>query len=319
MINRAHKLLTVSFLLLVAFVHESDFARQKLSGEAKQQAPAARPRVTDPRLHTIQFDSKLIGKRLPYNVLLPRDYDNPAAKDKHYPVLCLLHGLFGHYDNWANLTRLVDYSANYDVIIVMPEGNDSWYTDSATVPSDKYETYIVAELIPDVQRRFRAIDNRNGRAIAGLSMGGYGALKFGIKYPQLFGFVASISGALGAPSYTRSDLQRSEDIWLTLPPVFGADNSATRNANDLNKLLSEVPASRVSELPFIYLDCGTEDPFFPASKSFSELLLSRKIPHEYRERPGNHSWTYWGTQVQEVLRLAEKQFHAPPVSAKPTS
>src|SRR4030095_4148863 len=81
------------------------------------------------------------------------------------------------------------------------EGNNGWYTDSATVASDKYETYILQELIPEVQRRYRTIESRYGRGIAGLSMGGYGALKFGLKHPEMFAFAASMSGALGAASF----------------------------------------------------------------------------------------------------------------------
>ena len=122
----------------------------------------------NPRVQTILFASKLVGQTLPYNVLLPVDYNQPAAKSKHYPVLYLLHGLTGHYNNWIEHTRLADCAAGYDVIIVMPEGNNGWYTDSASAPSEKYESYILQELIPDVEQRFRASSAREGRAIAGL-------------------------------------------------------------------------------------------------------------------------------------------------------
>ncbi len=84
------------------------------------------------RVQTVQFESKLIGKTLPYSVLLPTDYNQPAAKTKRYPVVYLLHGLTGHYTNWLEHTRLADYAAGYEFIIVMPEGNNGWYTDSAT-------------------------------------------------------------------------------------------------------------------------------------------------------------------------------------------
>jgi putative tributyrin esterase len=260
------------------------------------------------RVQTIQFESKLVGTTLPYNVLLPGDYNQPAARAKHYPVLYLLHGLSGHYTNWLDKTRLVDYTAGYDVIIVMPEGNNSWYTDSASVPTDKYESYIVQELIPDLEKRFRATSAREGRAIAGLSMGGYGALKFGVKHPELFVFAASMSGALDAASWTEADLKGLESIWRTLQPVYGAADSETRTANDLSKLYRELPAGRVAALPYVYLDCGTEDVLVQTNRSFADILLKQKIPHEYRQLPGNHSWTYWDAQVQEVLRIAAKRF-----------
>jgi len=256
-----------------------------------------------------------VGKTLPYNVLLPVDYNQTAAKTKRYPVLYLLHGLTGHYNNWIEKTRLGDYAGAYDVIIVMPEGNDGWYTDSATVPNDKYESYIVQELIPDVEQRFRVNKSRESRAIAGLSMGGYGALKFGVKYPQQFVFVASMSGALDAASWTEADLKGFEFIWKTLQPVYGAANSETRAANDLGKLYREFPPARIATLPFVYVDCGTEDGLLQTNRAFVDILLKQKIPHEYRQLPGNHAWTYWDAQVQEVLRIAVKQFSKPAMTA----
>ncbi|MEP6818801.1 MAG: alpha/beta hydrolase family protein [bacterium] len=270
----------------------------------------------NPRVQTIQFASKLVGKTLPYNVLLPVDYDQPAAKEKHYPVLYLLHGLTGHYNNWIEKTRLADYAAGYDVIIVMPEGNNGWYTDSASVPTEKYESYILQELIPDVEQRFRASSEREGRAIGGLSMGGYGALKFAVKHPQTFVFAASLSGALDAASWTEADLKGLEFIWRTLQPVFGAANSEARASNDLAKLYRELPAARIAGLPYIYLDCGTEDGLLQTNRGFVDILLKQKIPHEYRQLPGNHAWTYWDAQVQEVLRIAAKRFSKPAAAKK---
>ena len=271
-------------------------------GVLTSQTPA------NPRVQTIQFESKLVGKTLPYNVLLPVNYNQPDSRTKRYPVIYLLHGLTGHYTNWLEKTKLVDYTASYEFIIVMPEGNDGWYTDSATVPTNKYESYILSELIPDVEKRFRASSEREGRAIAGLSMGGYGALKFGIKHPEMFVLAASLSGALDAASWTEADLKGLEFIWRTLEPVFGAEKSETRAANDLRKLYSELTAQRIAALPYVYVDCGTEDGLLEINRNFVDILTKQKIPHEYRQLPGNHSWTYWDAQVQEVLRIAAKKF-----------
>ena len=265
----------------------------------------------NPRVQTIQFESKLIGKTLPYNVLLPLDYNLIAAKTKRYPVIYLLHGLTGHYNNWIEHTDLADCVTAYQFIIVMPEGNNGWYTDSATVPSEKYESYILQELIPDVEKRFRASREREGRAIGGLSMGGYGALKFGVKHPEMFVFVASLSGALDAASWTEADLKGLEFIWRTLQPVFGADKSETRAANDLRELYSELTPERIAALPYVYVDCGTEDQLLDINRSFVDILTKQKIPHEYRQLPGTHSWTYWDAQVQEVLKIAAQKVRQP--------
>lgn len=261
----------------------------------------------NPRVQTIQFESKLVGKTLPYNVLLPVNYNQADSRTKRYPVIYLLHGLTGHYNNWLDKTRLVDYTAAYEFIIVMPEGNDGWYTDSASVPTDKYESYFLQELIPDVEKRFRASSERESRAIAGLSMGGYGALKFGVKHPEMFVLTASLSGALDAASWTEADLKGLEFIWRTLQPVFGPEKSETRAANDLRKLFSELTAQRIAALPYVYLDCGTEDRLLEINRSFADILTKQKIPHEYRQLPGSHSWTYWDSQVQEVLRIASRK------------
>lgn len=294
-------------LVLVAIFSAATAGGSTLSGRPLAQHVLTQT-PANPRVQTIQFESKLVGKTLPYNVLLPVNYTQPESRTKRYPVIYLLHGLTGHYNNWVHKTRLVDYTAAYEFIIVMPEGNDGWYTDSANVPTDKYESYILQELIPDVEKRFRAGSEREGRAIAGLSMGGYGALKFAVKHPEMFVFAASLSGALDAASWTKADLKGLEFIWRTLQPVFGAEKSETRAANDLRKLFSELTVQRIAALPYVYVDCGTEDELLEINRSFVDILTKQKIPHEYRQLPGNHSWTYWDAQVQEVLRIAAKKF-----------
>src|ERR1700752_4469061 len=163
--------------------------------------------VAKQRVETVQFQSKLVGATLPYNVLLPTDYDTSTTT--RYPVLYLLHGLTGHYSDWITRTNVADYAVQYRMIVVMPEGNDSWYTDSATITTDKYETYILNELIPDVQQRYRTIEARYGRSIAGLSMGGYGSIKFGLKFPATFVFAGSMSGALGVTRLTQKEIAAS--------------------------------------------------------------------------------------------------------------
>ena len=265
-------------------------------------AAAAKPRV-----ETIQFRSKLINTTLPYSVALPEDYD--TASTTRYPVLYLLHGLTGHYNDWFSRTNVADYAAQYRIIVVTPEGNDSWYIDSVTVPSEKYESYILNELIPDVQQRFRTIEAKYGRAIAGLSMGGYGAVKFGLKSPFTFAFVGSMSGAFGI---TRVNDQGIE--WEALKKslkLFGSVGSDTRKQNDVFELIKQMPANRIPSLPFIYFDCGTEDSgVFPDNRELAAMLLEKKIPHEYRELPGDHSWGYWDRQVQEVLKIAVRNLGA---------
>lgn len=260
-------------------------------------------------VETVQFHSALIGRLLPYNVILPRDYE--SSPSTRYPVLYLLHGLTGHYSDWITRTNIADYAAEYRMIVVTPEGNNDWYTDSATVPADKYESYVLKELIPDIQKRYRTIEARYGRAVAGLSMGGYGALKFGLKSPDTFVFAGSMSGALAAPAWTEDDLRGMGAVRDSLFGVFGPIGSQTRKANDIYEILRGLPAARVAALPYFYLDCGTEDFLISFNQQFAVLLSEKKLPHEYRELPGGHTWPYWDQQVQEVLKIAAQKMRLP--------
>jgi S-formylglutathione hydrolase FrmB len=196
----------------------------------------------------------------------------------------------------------MQYVSDHRLIVVTPEGGNGWYTDSATVPSDKYESYVVQELIKDVEARYRTVENRRGRAIAGNSMGGYGALKFGLKYPDMFALAASMSGALDATA-------RTDDA--SINQALGPAHSAVREANDLQRLVRDFPAERAPLLPYLYLDCGLGDPWLETNRSFVNLLLERKITHEYRQLPGGHVWPYWDKRVSEVLRLAAEQLVQP--------
>lgn len=266
-------------------------------------------------VETVQFQSKLANATLPYNVILPPDYR--ASSATRYPVLYLLHGFGGHYSDWATRTNVADYAAQYRMIVVMPEGNNGWYTDSATVATGKYESYILKELIPDVQKRYRTIEARYGRAIAGLSMGGYGALKFGLKSPDTFAFVGSVSGAFAAATWTEDDLKNVKSIRDSLFSVFGPMSSETRKANDIYEMTRGLSPARVAALPYFYLDCGTEDSLTSIpNQRFAALLREKKIPHEYRELPGDHNWAYWDQQVPEVLRLAAQKMRMPRATSR---
>ena len=264
-------------------------------------------------VETIQFQSKLVNTTLPYNVILPPDYRGSATT--RYPVLYLLHGWDGHYTDWLTRTNVADYAAQYRLIIVTPEGNDSWYVDGAAGINDKYESYILKELMPDVDTRYRTIQSRYGRAVAGLSMGGYGAIKLGLKYPATFAFAGSVSGAFGVTRYTEKEMGGAN-----LKPfmkTFGPVGSETRKANDVFEIVRGLSTARVASLPYFYFDCGTEDAaqHFNPNRELSELFLEKKIPHEYRELPGNHSWQYWDQQIPVVLQIAAEKLRAAPTKS----
>ena len=296
-------------LLLLALVAPNAYARTTTQQPPAQSAKAARAdekkSKEKPRYETVQFESRLVGAVLPYNVVLPADYGRGSSKNRRYPVLYLLHGLGGSAADWVSArAHLADYAAQYPFIVVVPEGKDGWYTDGPT-PAAKFESYFVEELIPDVDRRFRTIASREGRAVAGLSMGGYGSMKFALKHPGLFAFAASMSGALAVASWT-PDMPLPEFVRPSVMRVYGEAGSSVRLENDVYKLVRELDPERAKALPFLYLDCGTEDFLINNSRDFSALLIEKKVAHEFRELPGTHSWPYWDRQVQEVLRLAAR-------------
>ena len=252
-----------------------------------------------------QLKSRLMMRDIPYRVVLPIDYKN-ADKKTAYPVIYLLHGLSGHFNNWTDKAKLAEYAAKYNYIIVTPEGNNGWYSDSTTVPNDKFESYVIQELIPEVDKNFRTQKDRRHRAIAGLSMGGYGSIKFGLKYPEMFALVGSFSGAVGAASLTEKEVGTKGYIAESLNGVFGAPESETRKKNDVFKIVREMSAEKIAALPFVYLDCGTEDFLFQNNRDFVNLLVEKKVKHEFRQLPGAHDWKFWDAQVQEFLELSEK-------------
>ena len=297
----------LSALLLLTLASPIQLARTR-QGSTQATAPA---KTTAATVQSVRFRSELVGESLPYNVVLPPGYSHPSSANTSYPVLYLLHGLKGSAADWVSeRARLAEHAALHQIVIVVPEGRDGWYVDGATVPSDKFESYVMRELLPDVGRRFRTVKAREGRAVAGLSMGGYGALKFGLKYPKTFSFAASMSGALDAPSFD-PDGELPEWFKPSIRRAYGPMDSPTRAANDIFRIVREMVAEKIPSLPFLYLDCGTEDFLIQSNRDFSALLLEKKIPHEYRQLPGGHSWPYWDRQVREILAVAAVRLAQP--------
>ena len=244
------------------------------------------------------FYSVSLKREMRYRVLIPRDYE----KNGRVRVLYLLHGLYGDYRNWDSYTGLQNYDGKLRLLIVMPDADDAWYTNSATVPLDRFEDYIVKDLISEIDEKYKTIRAAKGRAIAGLSMGGYGAVKLGLKYPQLFAFVGSLSGALNAAQ--NLDIQRPE-FRPKLREVFGDEGSRTRGENDIFQLLS---TPHQTPRPYFYLACGTNDFLLETNRALAEQLSSRSINYEYHETPGGHTWAYWDRALLLLLECIEDKF-----------
>jgi S-formylglutathione hydrolase FrmB len=271
-----------------------------LGGNAQKVKLKASERVLDTKI-----ESKLMKRAMPYRVILPTDYNNSNEK-KFYPVIYLLHGLTGHFNDWSDQAKLEEYTSPYKYIIVMPEGENGWYTDSEMVSNDKYESYIIKELIPEVEKKYRVKKERESRLVAGLSMGGYGSLKFGLKYPDKFIVAGSFSGALRAAESLGQDYKGWKVFSDSINTTFGDARSQTRKDNDIFKILESKTKDQLKDLPFFYIDCGTEDGLLKQNQDFARLLLDQKVPHEFRQLPGKHNWQFWDSQIQEFLYLSQK-------------
>ncbi len=231
-----------------------------------------------------------MGKQVGTNVIVPGSGAGP------FPVFYLLHGLSDDYTIWQRNTAIERYSAAYPMIVVMPDGYRGFYTDNDAGPA--YAKYIGEELPEVIERTFHARTDRAGRCIGGLSMGGYGALRVGLGYPERYASINSHSGAL--------DVRRYSQVNGPLPgpaatQVFGADPTGT--PHDLVFLAQRAKAA--GQLPKIRIDCGTEDFLLEANRYYHGELNRLNIPHEYEEFPGSHEWGYWDLHVREALA-----FHA---------
>ena len=243
------------------------------------------------------YSSQALGKQTAAYVLLPETGEGP------FPVLYLLHGLSDNHTIWLRRTSIERYVANLGVIVVMPDGGRGFYTDAAE--GYAYGKAIGEELVARIDKTFPTQASREGRVIAGLSMGGYGSLKFGLKYPEMFSLIGGFSGALGAAGWTEKN---AGTIAKSMDSVFSPDEaSEARTANDIFRMVREITPEKVRALPYIFLSCGTEDSLIKNNQDFVTLLNDKKVPHEYREHPGVHDWAFWDDQVREFLDLAERR------------
>jgi S-formylglutathione hydrolase FrmB len=247
---------------------------------------------------TVEINAEHLGGiTVGFNIILPRDYSTSARR---YPVLYLLHGYTDHYPAWVSYTGIVQYARDYAQIIVMPEGDNGYYTNSYSDPKLAWEDFIIQDLIPYVDSHYRTAASRPGRAIAGLSMGGYGAMKLGLKYPHVFAAVASLSGVVAAPRWKDRYPVEDADYPKLIDSILGPRGSATRAANDPFELIQKLPAD---QRPQLYLSIGTSDNLLEENREFVRLLAELKVPYEYREIPGEHEWPVWDQQIQVVLAL----------------
>ena len=255
----------------------------------------------------LHWPSKVLRKKLGMYVIVPDEGAGP------FDAFYLLHGLSDDHTTWVRRTRIEWYVRNLPLIVVMPDGFRGWYTDNEHGPA--YGKYIGEEIVAMVERTFPVRAERSARHIGGLSMGGYGALRAALRYPEVFGSANSHSGALvhGQVDWTLPDQLIDERAYRQeMLQVFGA-----RPEGSAHDLLALARSAQVAGLlPRLLIDCGTDDFLLDANRRFHRELDQLAVPHEYREFPGGHDWDYWDLHVQEALRFhLQKTIPAAPAGA----
>ncbi len=345
-------LVTVLALVGLAGCHGSSVAAPPAPAPAPAPAVAvagapAKPAAAKGTVVTEKFHSDALGVDKDVVVYLPAGYDPTGSK--RWPVLFYLHGLGGDETNWVERGKL-DEAADalgLGAIVVMPDGDNNFYSDSRSKPdysaclkdgtglmmpsqvkrktcarTADYETYIVKDLIGWVDGKYKTIATRAGRGIAGLSMGGFGALKLSLRHPDLFAAAASHSGIdtllyAGPDPYDKAKVTLVEDpkhwaegvaeISRWVRGIFG-DDIAVWKANDPALLVEKLTPGTLK----IYLDCGTEDDFrlHLGMQYLHDVLLTHKIEHEYYIGPGRHNFGFWAARLPKSLAFMRANVEA---------
>ncbi len=279
-----------------------------------------------PNVKTVSFKSDSVGRTMKYNLVLPAKYEQGTER---YPVLYLLHGLTSNYTAWA-LMKVPEYALSMNVIVIMPDVGNSWYVNWAKSDEGRknnWEDAIIKDLISHVDSTYRTIAKREGRAINGLSMGGYGGMMLGLKHPDMFCSIGSHSGALAfAKSYgerLRSGNNQTKTARTPSDapnPRIGIEGFSSQKertplgvcfatAEDCDnydpfKLVLKTPKEK---LPHIYFDCGTEDRLIASNLEFVKVLTDNKIPFTFGESPGGHMPPYWMREVGYSMAMQYAQ------------
>lgn len=252
------------------------------------------------QVDTIQVFSASMNKNIKTCVIVP---DNYKKSKKKFPVVYLLHGYSGNYATWVKSFKEVSQQVDrYGFIAIGVDGNySSWYFNSPIDPTFKYETYIIDELVPFIDKKYKTIASREGRAISGLSMGGHGALYLSLKHQDVFGAAGSMSGGV--------DIRPFSEKW-NIKKRLGAINDFPDNW-EKNTVVNLIELNQNNNLKLI-IDCGVDDFFIDVNRELHQKMLALKIDHDYIERPGKHNIDYWENSLKFQLLFFYNFFHCSP-------
>jgi S-formylglutathione hydrolase FrmB len=270
------------------------------------------------RIECSSLDSRILRRAVRYCVQLPAPYDHKDAKGQlpRYPVLYFLHGLgddeqsFFKTGGWTLIEDLRQRGKIGNFLIVAPEGRNSFYINSAD-GKERYSDFFLRELMPYIEKKYRVVPGRAGRAVSGISMGGYGALRFAFAYPQLFSAVSAQSTALMlvSPQELNAAARSRGPLVRALSAVFGDPiDVAHWRAND-PFLLAKKSQATLKKMT-IYFNCGQSDDygFEKGAAALDKQLTAEGIPHEYRPYPGDHSLNYFLAHLGETMQFHSRAF-----------
>ena len=265
----------------------------------------------------LKIQSKILGKEVRYTIYLPDDYETSS---RYYPVVYMLHG---YTDNDIAWIQFGEANATADegiaqreippMILVMPDGGVSWFINNYN-DSVKYEDFFFKEFIPYIESHYRILAEKRYRAIAGLSMGGYGALVYALKHPDMFSSCVAFSAAV----FTDKEIiDMQDDVWKkglglgnAFDPSLEGKDRITKQFKDNNPLylFKTLDINKIKSVRY-YIDCGDNDFLYRGNSALHVLLRDLDIPHEYRVRGGIHSWVYWRSGLLNGLKFIGETFH----------
>lgn len=253
----------------------------------------------------VNMISKSLMRTVPLQVILPVDKMTlpgmPERGDRPYKTLYLLHGVFGNYTDWVSGTNIQRWAEEKDLAVVMPSGDNMFYVDQEA-GHNYYGEFIGKELVEITRKMFSLSRKREDTYIAGLSMGGYGALRNGLKYHETFSRIAGLSSAMIIEGIE----ERTDDVPFFLgsrsfaESIFG-DLSLTAHSDKNPRWLIRKLKREKADIPEIYLTCGTEDSLLGANREFRDYLRLQDVNVTYTEKPGAHEWDFWNRAVKDVL------------------
>ena len=252
----------------------------------------------------VNFISKCLMRVVTFNASIPVDKFGPQAENaeqKPLKTLYLLHGIFGNYTDWVNGTRIQAWAEANDLAVIMPSGENRFYLDDEK-SGELYGEFIGKELVEFTRKLFPLSDKREDTFIAGLSMGGYGAIRNGLKYAENFGCVIGLSAALVHDTW--KDADNSAPIFTFrrnyYESIFGEYDKVKGSDKDPKALLLKLKEEG-RPVPKMYLCCGTEDGLVTANPDLRDFLNENGADLTYVEGPGKHDWVFWDTYIKKVL------------------